>query len=80
MEDGTFLVGNEEAKLTGMEGNQRIGESITAGPFFIVGNDGEDFRSLTDDEAQQNMERLSQPEQTSHQEVEGDMGFTIMTW
>ena len=75
--DGTILVGNEEAKLNGMEGNRHIGESVIAGPFFIVGDDGEDFRSLTDDEAQRYMERFAQPEQISQQEVEKDMGFTI---
>lgn len=77
MGDGTILVGNEEAKLNGMEGNRHIGESVIAGPFFIVGEDGEDFRSLTDDEAQRYMERFAQPEQISQQEVEKDMGFTI---
>ena len=77
MGDGTVLVGNEEAKLNGMEGNRHIGESVIAGPFFIVGEDGEDFRSLTDDEAQRYMERFAQPEQISQQEVEKDMGFTI---
>lgn len=75
--DGTILVGNEEAKLKGMEGNRHIGESIIAGPFFIVGEDDDNFRSLTDDEAQRYMERFAEPEQISQQEAEGDMGFTL---
>ena len=75
--DGTILVGNEEAKLKGMEGNRHIGESIIAGPFFIVGEDGDNFRSLTDDEAQRYMERFAEPEQISQQEVQEDMGFTM---
>lgn len=79
MGDGTILVGNEEAKLMGMEGNRHIGESIIAGPFFIVGDDGENFRSLTDEETQRYMERFAEPEQISQQEVEGDIGFTIYT-
>lgn len=78
--DGTILVGNEEAKLKGMEGNRHIGESIIAGPFFIVGEDGDNFRSLTDDEAKRYMERFAEPEQISQQDVEGDMGFTICTY
>ena len=35
-EDNAVVVGNEEAKLIGMEGNRRFGESIYAGPLFIV--------------------------------------------
>lgn len=75
--DGTILVGNEESKLKGMEGNRHIGESIIAGPFFIVGEDGDNFRSLTDDEAQRYMERFTQPEQISQQEAQEDTGFTM---
>lgn len=37
--DGTILVGNEDAKFNGMEGNRRLGDSIIAGPFFIVGEE-----------------------------------------
>ncbi len=80
MGDGTLLVGNEESKLIGMEGNRRIGESIIAGPFFIVGEDGEDFCSLTDEETQRYMERFAEPEQLTQAEVEGDMGFTFYTF
>ena len=80
MGDGTILVGNDEAKLIGMEGNRHIGDSIIAGPFFIVGEDGENFRSLTDDEAQRYIERFADPEQITQQEVQGDMGFTIQTF
>lgn len=75
--DGTILVGNEESKLMGMEGNRRLGDSIIAGPFFIVGDDDEDFRSLTDEEAQRYMEQFAQPEQITQQEVQDDMGFSI---
>ncbi len=51
-DDGTCLVGNEESKLRGMDGNRRIGDgtSIIAGPFFVCGDSGESFRSLTDEE------------------------------
>lgn len=78
--DGTTLIGNEEAKLEGMEGNRRVGFSIIAGPFLIVGESGEDFRSLTNEEVQRYMERFAEPEHISQQEVEGDMGFTIYTF
>lgn len=77
MGDGTILVGNEESKLKGMEGNRHIGESIIAGPFFIVGEDGDNFRSLTDEEAQWYMERFAEPEKISQQEVQEDTKFTM---
>ena len=78
-DDDTILVCNEEGKLIGMEGNRRLdnGVSIIAGPFFIVGDDGEDFRSLTDEETKKYLERFAQPEDITQEEVEGDMGITI---
>lgn len=78
MGDGTVLVCNDEAKLIGMEGNRRLGNgTIIAGPFFIAGDGGEDFRSLTEKEVQSYLQRFAQPEQISPQEVRQDMGFTF---
>ena len=73
------LVGNEEAKLIGMEGNRRIGDgtSIIAGPFFICGLTEDDFRGLTAEEAEKYMIQFREPEEISREEVEADMGFTI---
>ena len=48
-EPRAVMVGNEEAKLIGMEGNRRFGDRIVAGPFFICGDNGEDFCSLSDE-------------------------------
>lgn len=49
--DNTILVCNDEGKLLGMEGNRRLDNgSIIAGPFFVIGSAGENFRSLTDAE------------------------------
>ena len=78
-EDDTILVGNEESKLIGMPGNRRLsdGSSIIAGPFFVVGDDGEDFRSLTDEEAEKYMERFAEPEEISDEEVQADTGYAI---
>ena len=75
--DNILLVGNKESKLMGLEGNRRIGSSIIAGPFFLVVENGEDFRSLTDAETRLCMERFSKPEQISQLEVQEDMGFTM---
>lgn len=73
------LVGNEEAKLIGMEGNRRVGDgtSIIAGPFFICGLTEDDFRGLTAEEAEKYMIQFREPEEISREEVEADMGFTI---
>lgn len=80
-DDNTCFVCNDEAKLIGMDGNRRIGDgtSIIAGPFFICGDTGDDFRGLTDEEVTRYTERFSEPEDISPEEVEADMKFTIYT-
>ena len=77
-EDNTILVCNEEGKLQGMEGNRRLDNgSIIAGPFFIVGDGGEDFRSLTDVEVDRYLQKYAQPEQIPQREVQADMGWSF---
>lgn len=76
-----LLVCNEEGKLMGMEGNRRLGNgSVIAGPFFIVGDGGEDFCSLTDVQVNHYLQQFSQPEQISQREVQADMGFTFYSF
>lgn len=77
--DGTIIICNEEGKLKGLEGNRRIhdGNSVIAGTFFVVGDDGEDFRSLTESEAVKYMDRFKEIEDISQDEVESDMGITF---
>lgn len=77
--DGTMIICNEEGKLRGLEGNRRIhdGSSIIAGTFFVVGDGGENFRSLTDSETVKYMDRFAEPEDISQDEVEADMGITF---
>ena len=81
-EDGTILVANEESKLLGMDGNRRIhdGKSILAGPFFVVGDDGEEYRSLTEAEIKKYMERFDEIEIITPEEVAGDMWMTVTTF
>ena len=81
-EDGTILVVNEESKLLGMEGNRRIhdGKSILAGPFFVVGDDGEEYRSLTEAEIKKYMERFDEVEEITPKEVADDMWMTVTTF
>ena len=73
--DGTLLVCNEEGKLLGMEGNRRIPGDVLAGPFFVVGDAGETFRSLTEEELVRYRERFAEIEDISPQEVQAASGF-----
>ena len=78
-DDDTAIVCNDEGKLIGMEGNRRLGNgTIIAGPFFVVGLTEDDFRSLTDEEVVKYMNQFAEPEQISQEEVESDMGFTVI--
>lgn len=80
-DDQTLIVGNDEAKLLGMEGNRRLENgSILAGPFFVVGVQGENFRSLTDEETSLYLQRYAQPQEISPQEVQQDMGFCFISF
>ena len=78
-DDEVVLVGNDEAKLIGMKGNRRIGDgsSIIAGPFFVCGDTGEEFTSLTDKQVDEYMERFAEPEEISDEDVQSDTGFSI---
>lgn len=76
--DGTIIVANDEAKLLGMEGNRRLDNgSVIAGPFFVIGDAGENFRSLTDAEVSRYLQVYAEPQQISQREVQADMGFTF---
>ena len=73
--DGTLIISNEEGKLLGMEGNRRIPGDVLAGPFFVVGDAGETFRSLTEEELERYRERFAEIEDISPQEVQAATGF-----
>lgn len=71
--DGTLLINNEDAKDMGLPGNRRYGQGqVIAGPFFVVGDAGDSFRSLTESEVTKYMARFAEPEQISPAEVEAD--------
>ena len=78
--DGTLLVCNEESKLMGMDGNRRLNGDVIAGPFFVVGTDGENFRSLTDAEVERYKQRFAEVEDIFPEEVQEHMGFTFFAW
>ena len=77
--EGIILVGNDEAKLMGMKGNRHIGNgsSIIAGPFFVCGDDGEEFVSLNDEQVKTYMDKFAELENISDAEVQADTGFSI---
>lgn len=76
MDHGAILVCNDEGKLIGMDGNRVLDNgTIIAGPFFIVGDGGEDFCSLTDEQAAHFMQRFAEPEDISQEDVQADTGF-----
>lgn len=80
-DDRTIIVGNDEAKLIGMEGNRRLETgSIIAGPFFVIGDGGEDFRSLTDEEVSRYLQYYAQPHQITQEEVQADMGWVFYSF
>lgn len=81
-DDNTCVVANEEAKLIGMEGNRRFGDgkTIIAGPFFVVGLEGDGFRSLTEEEQTKYLQEYAEPEQISQEEVEADTGMTFIAF
>ena len=81
-DDGTVLICDDESKLKdGCVGNRHYSETgIIAGNFFVCGDDGENFIGLTDEQAEQYMERFAEPEDISPEEVEADTGFTFIAF
>lgn len=76
LDHGAILVCNDEGKLIGMEGNRVLDNgTIIAGPFFITGDGGENFCSLTDEQASHFMLRFMEPEDISQEDVQSDTGF-----
>jgi hypothetical protein len=77
-DDSAVVVGNEEAKLIGMEGNRHVGSSVYAGPIYIVNDTGYgEFCDLTDAQIEKYSKMFEQPESISPEEVQRDCGFTI---
>lgn len=80
-DDNAMVIGNEEAKLIGMEGNRRVNGSVYAGPLLIAADDGEGGTTdLTDEQVRQYREMFAVPEDISQAEVEADTGFVITGW
>ena len=77
-EPDAVMVGNEEAKLMCLEGNRRFGDRIVAGTFFICGDSGEEFCSLTDEQCEKYVREFPVPESIEQSEGRQDMGITFI--
>lgn len=78
-EDNTYVVGNEEAKLIGLDGNRRINGQIYAGTILIAGDDGEGgTMDLTDEQIQHYTEMFKTPEDITPEEVQNDIWYTFV--
>ena len=78
-DDDCMVLGNEEAKLNGMEGNRRLGDSIYAGPIFITRDNGVGgLCSLNDEQVIKYSEMFAEPHDISQDEVEADSGFSFI--
>lgn len=78
-DDNAFIIGNEEAKLIGLEGNRRIGGSIYAGNLLIAADDGcGGTQDLTDAQIDKYTAQFKTPEEISPEEVQSDIGYTIL--
>ena len=73
------IVLNDQFMIRGlrvMDGENGLFVNYPIDPFFK----GEEFRSLTDEEAEKYMQKYAEPEDISDQEVADDTGFTIISF
>ena len=81
--DNAIVIGNEEAKLEGLDGTARINGQIYCGNLIIVGDDGEGgLMSLTEEQIKIYLEMFAKLEEISPDEIEDDLnfGFQIFSW
>ena len=78
-DDSVYVIGNEEAKLIGLEGNRRINGGIYAGTILIAGDDGEGgTRDLTDDQIRRYTDMFRTPEYITPEEVQRDIWCSVI--
>ena len=78
-DDNTYVIGNEEAKLIGLEGNRRINGQIYAGTILIAGDDGESgTMDLTDEQIQHYTEMFKTPEEITPEQVQNDIWYAFI--
>lgn len=72
-----LLICNEESKINGMELNRRICDDSIAGPFFICGDTGDEFKSLDDVGVHFFMKYFKEIPEFSEEEKEMDLEVTV---
>ena len=78
--DNAFVIGNEEARLNGLQGNRRINGEIYAGTILVAADDGcGGTKALTDEQVREYAGKLWQPEDISPAEV-ADVHFSYQTF
>ena len=78
-DDNTYVIGNEEAKLIGLDGNRRINGQIYAGTILIAGDDGEGgTMDLTDEQIQHYTEMFKTPEEITPEQVQNDVWYAFI--
>lgn len=78
-DDNTYVIGNEEAKLIGLDGNRRINGQIYAGTILIAGDDGEGgTMDLTDEQIQHYTEMFKNPEEITPEQVQNDIWYAFI--
>lgn len=81
LEDDVCILGNEEAKLIGLEPNRRLWSDVLCGVFYVVGQDDEgNLCSLSAEHVAYYKEYFAISELISREEAEDAlmMGFFIM--
>ncbi len=73
-DDAALVMGNEEAKLIGMQGNRRINGAIYAGPIYIIGDNLRgDFCDLTDKQIEHYSQMFATPEDITQEDIDEEM-------
>lgn len=79
-EDNAFIIGNDEARINGMQGNRRINGNIYAGTILVAADDGiGGTKDLTDEQVKEYAGKLWQPEDISPAEV-ADVHYSYQTF
>lgn len=78
IDDGICILLNDAGKLTGLEGNRRVGNDVIVGNFYVCGSseDGQ-LVSLSDAEMENYKERFWEPEEISQEEIEAKCKIEI---
>jgi hypothetical protein len=78
MDNKTIVILNEEGKINNLEPNRRIPHDVLVGTFIVVGEEGEDFCSLTDKQIEYVNERFGEIETIDPSEIQ--TGYTVLPW